>query len=57
MRRFAPHKPALAPAVTVLVLAAAILPLSNGAVVPRGGAPDLVVLFTGDVQGYVEPCG
>lgn len=28
-----------------------------GALVAPGAAPDLFLLFTGDVIGYVEPCG
>ena len=28
-----------------------------GALVPTGPAPDLVVLYSGDVIGYVDPCG
>jgi hypothetical protein len=49
---------------SILLLAPALLaavalwaPPADGTLVPEGGAPDLVVLFTGDVLGYIEPCG
>ncbi len=29
----------------------------EGALVPVGGAPDLDILVTGDVIGYLDPCG
>ncbi len=29
----------------------------GGALVAPGNAPDLVLLYTGDVLGYLEPCG
>jgi hypothetical protein len=59
MRRTAsrPLASALALALTLVLLAASVFPVATGAVVPRGGAPDLIVLFTGDVEGYIEPCG
>jgi hypothetical protein len=28
-----------------------------GALVAAGGAPDVIFLYTGDVIGYIEPCG
>lgn len=36
---------------------AATLSPPAGALVAPGAAPDLIFLFTGDVIGYVEPCG
>jgi hypothetical protein len=33
------------------------LDLPSGALVAPGKAADLEVLFTGDVIGYIEPCG
>jgi hypothetical protein len=50
---------------TMSMLSAAILLASPGlvlanpdALVPSGGpAPDLFLIYTGDVIGYVEPCG
>ena len=32
-------------------------PLDSGPLVVSGPAPDLVLLYTGSVIGYVEPCG
>ncbi len=29
----------------------------GGALVAPGNAPDLVLLYTGDVLGFLEPCG
>ncbi len=28
-----------------------------GALVAAGNAPDVIFLYTGDVIGYIEPCG
>ena len=28
-----------------------------GAIVAAGNPPDLIFLYTGDVIGYIEPCG
>jgi hypothetical protein len=33
------------------------LDVPNGALVAAGKAPELDMLFTGDVIGYIEPCG
>jgi hypothetical protein len=33
------------------------LELPEGALVAPGPAADLTLLFTGDVIGYIEPCG
>jgi hypothetical protein len=30
---------------------------SAAPLVPEGPAPDLAILYTGNVVGYVEPCG
>ena len=32
-------------------------PLDSGPLVASGPAPDLVLLYTGSVVGFVEPCG
>ena len=32
-------------------------PADSGPLVAPGPAPDLVLLYTGNVVGYVEPCG
>jgi hypothetical protein len=32
-------------------------PADSGPLVAPGPAPDLVLLYTGNVIGYVEPCG
>jgi hypothetical protein len=37
--------------------AAPVDPLDSGPLVASGPAPDLVLLYTGSVIGYVEPCG
>ncbi len=29
----------------------------GGALVAAGNAPDLIFLYSGDVIGYIEPCG
>lgn len=29
----------------------------NGVLIAPGDAPDLSLLYTGDVVGYIEPCG
>ncbi len=29
----------------------------SGVLVAAGNAPDLIFLYTGDVIGYIEPCG
>jgi hypothetical protein len=48
------------------LLAVALLVLAGGPVLPAadrdtliadGPAPDLILLYTGDVIGYVGPCG
>lgn len=57
MRRSLPRPAGLALGLGLLALLAFAPPLSRAALVPAGGAPDLIILFTGDVQGYVEPCG
>lgn len=48
-------------ALIVLVFAAAWLPLraqtESGALVPPGETPDLLMFSTGDVIGYLSPCG
>lgn len=33
------------------------LDIPEGALVAPGKAPELDLLFTGDVMGYVDPCG
>lgn len=33
------------------------LDVPDGALVAAGKAPDVEVLYTGDVIGYIEPCG
>ena len=33
------------------------LDIPNGALVAPGDAPELDLLYTGDVIGYLEPCG
>ena len=51
--------------VLIMILGAVLLLGSAGvargnpeALVPTGGSdPDLFLMFTGDVIGYVEPCG
>jgi hypothetical protein len=55
LRRRFPWTLLLAPA--LLAVLALVAPPAGGTLVPQGGAPDLVVLFTGDVLGYIEPCG
>jgi len=47
-------EPAPAPA---SVPAAPTDPLDSGPLVAAGPAPDLVLLYTGSVVGFVEPCG
>ena len=32
-------------------------PGEEGPLVPEGPAPDIALLYTGGVVGYVEPCG
>lgn len=32
-------------------------PTDFGPLVPEGDAPDLALIYTGGVVGYVEPCG
>ena len=54
-------------ALLTLVAAAAAAPIAAqegvstappaGALVAPGDAPDLTLLYTGDVIGYVDPCG
>ena len=29
----------------------------TGGLVPAGNPPDVALVFTGDVIGYIEPCG
>ncbi len=31
--------------------------IPGGALVAQGNPPDLTFLYTGDVVGYIEPCG
>jgi hypothetical protein len=38
-------------------LALAAWPAAAAGGVPPGNAPDLAIFFTGDVQGYIDPCG
>lgn len=33
------------------------LAIPGGALVAPGSPPDLTILYTGDVVGYLEPCG
>jgi hypothetical protein len=49
-----------------LLLVAALVALAGGPAFPAGGgktlvadgpAPDLILLYTGDVIGYLGPCG
>ena len=45
--------PAPAPALAI----PRTLDIPNGALVAPGPAPEVDLLYTGDVIGYVEPCG
>ena len=63
--------PGLLPAILLLTMAAASLPVlgqsrtdgqvsfrpPRGAMIAPGPAADLTLLYTGDVIGYVDPCG
>jgi hypothetical protein len=54
--------PASAPAPAATPAAAAptiprTLDIPNGALVAPGPAPEVDLLYTGDVIGYIEPCG
>jgi hypothetical protein len=48
-------------AAAVWLIAAGHVPISAqdsaGALVAGGDPPDLFLLYTGDVIGYIEPCG
>lgn len=47
---------ALALALTALPAATAQAP-KGGSLVASGSRPDVVLMYTGDVIGYLEPCG
>jgi hypothetical protein len=56
----APAPAAKAPAAKAPAAAASVprsLDVPDGALVAAGKAPELDVLGTGDVIGYIEPCG
>ena len=60
-------RPAAHLALLVLIAGSAAIPVAAqqgvstapppGALVAPGDAPDLTLLYTGDVIGYVDPCG
>ena len=50
-----PAQPGAAPAVAPNV--GRPLDVPDGALVAAGKAPEVDVLYTGDVIGYLEPCG
>ena len=54
LRAQGPAAPAAAPAAAA---GAATLAPPEGALVGPGPAPSLILLYTGDVIGYIEPCG
>jgi hypothetical protein len=39
------------------LLALAGLGAQAGELIPPGGPPDLALVFTGDVIGFIDPCG
>ena len=41
----------------LLLLAAVTVAQQRGGLVPDGNPPDVALVFTGDVIGYIEPCG
>jgi len=49
--------PATAPATAPALAVPRGLDIPNGALVAPGTAPEVDVLYTGDVIGYIEPCG
>ena len=49
-----PTAPAPAPAVVPIPRS---LDVPDGALVAAGKAPEIDLLYTGDVIGYIEPCG
>jgi hypothetical protein len=58
----APPVPAPAPAAAPAAVPAApsvprTLDVPDGALVAAGKAPELDLLYTGDVIGFIEPCG
>jgi hypothetical protein len=53
----AAQAPAAAPAAAPALAAPRGLDIPNGALVAPGTAPEVDVLYTGDVIGYIEPCG
>jgi hypothetical protein len=52
----APAQPA-APAAPAAQAVPRTLDVPDGALVAAGKAPEVDLLFTGDVIGYIEPCG
>jgi len=49
-------------ALILALLAAGLLPRvaaqeATGGLIASGESPDLFLLYTGDVIGYIEPCG
>jgi hypothetical protein len=49
--------PPAAPAAPAAPVVPRTLDVPSGALVAAGKAPELDMLFTGDVIGYIEPCG
>jgi hypothetical protein len=50
----APGQPAAPPASVAIPRS---LDIPDGALVAAGKAPEVELLYTGDVIGYIEPCG
>jgi len=50
-------RPQASPQATTRATEAAPAPGEEGPLVPDGPAPDLALIYTGGVVGYVEPCG
>jgi hypothetical protein len=50
----APGQPATPPASVAIPRS---LDIPDGALVAAGKAPEVELLYTGDVIGYIEPCG
>lgn len=50
-------KSSLAAALAAAAILGAGVRGADGGLVPDGPAPDLFLVYTGDVIGYVDPCG
>ncbi len=43
--------------IAALILVGAVTLAQSVGLVPTGNPPDIALVFTGDVIGYIEPCG